>query len=540
MLGRLPGASLAGSVVPFAVALLLPLGWVVAHGWTLTGLYEESLGYRYFYSLRVVYGREYAFLPQGHLIDIGYQWLQRLLTVAGRPPGELFPRIDIFAYVAVATAHLVAVACFVWVVRSVSTASGRMFAALFWLAPYYAMGPSGVYVLLQPDYHSWILSIGLLTAGIFSRWADLMDRWSIRHSIGLGVFLGIAATIKATILVFPAAVVVGWILSRAWRRTLAMGALTGAVAGVFVLAILLATCRWRFDRLVRLFKDLCTFGGTTGPSDSYGSWLLSVVDRAPLLVTLAVVSPLLLALGLGLFRRRHERAVIVGLTMGAVLYHGILRWRFEPATWFEAVVFLQVGAWGMARTVAPHWLPVRAGGVGALATAVLLLLAGSHLTVAHFSEIERIHKAGRELWRAVSASDGRVAFLIPENSFRPLSVDSAIAKGMHNLFDNRPSPLVRRMFPEREYFLGVPRYSSTYYAGNPIDIRAFSRVVFVVVPAERNKAMQIETLEGYYHASLAPVDCSRDLDFGARVVVVCSSQDGIVGMRSTRATRLLD
>ena len=166
--------------VMLAVGLLFPLGWVILKGWTLTGLYEESVGYRYFYSLRMLYDvNAFVFLPQAQLVGIVNQVIQGLLTALGYPPDVLFPRIDLFSYITVAVPHLVAVAAFAWVVRPLRTFSGKLCAALFWLLPYYV--PSvyypGGYVNLQPDYHAWIIPIGLVAAGGFARWPVARSRW---------------------------------------------------------------------------------------------------------------------------------------------------------------------------------------------------------------------------------------------------------------------------------------------------------------------------------------------------------------------------
>ena len=58
-------------VLFFALALLAPIAWVAFNGWTLTGIHEESLGVRYFYSLRGVYDPPtFLFLQQGQIIDL--------------------------------------------------------------------------------------------------------------------------------------------------------------------------------------------------------------------------------------------------------------------------------------------------------------------------------------------------------------------------------------------------------------------------------------------------------------------------------------
>src|SRR5262249_13381615 len=91
-----------------AAALALVLGgtlvWVPATLYWLdispAGLYEESVGYRYFYSLRLAFGGEHPFLPQGQfptLIHVIIQWT----LSAFYPTDQLFPRIDVFSFAAV-------------------------------------------------------------------------------------------------------------------------------------------------------------------------------------------------------------------------------------------------------------------------------------------------------------------------------------------------------------------------------------------------------------------------------------------------------
>src|SRR5687768_2303632 len=104
----------------FATALLLPLLALMGQGWTLVGRYEESVGYRYFYSLRILYGGEYVFLPQGQLCDVFYQGLHMLLTMFGLAPTTLLPRADWFAYLAVILGHAVTAAAFAWAVSRLS------------------------------------------------------------------------------------------------------------------------------------------------------------------------------------------------------------------------------------------------------------------------------------------------------------------------------------------------------------------------------------------------------------------------------------
>jgi hypothetical protein len=171
-----------------------------------------------------------------------------------------------------------------------------------------------------------------------------------------------------------------------------------------------------------------------------------------------------------------------------------------------------------------------------------LFVAGGRPALALLGEIAKLDKAGHELASVLMGQAGRVGFLFPDNSFRTLSVDSAIAKGMSNILDERQSPLVQHMFPEREYVIG--RYPPEHYRRNPVDVSAFSALVFVVpLTIGRNKPEQMEALEDYFSVSLALFDCTRDVDFSAvrsdaQIVVVCLRHDGVLGREDTGRGRV--
>src|SRR4029077_16218901 len=158
--------------------------------WTLTGLYEESIGYRYFYTLRQLYDADpYVFLPQGQLMDLANQLIQFCLTVSGHAPTELFPRIDLFSYASLAFAFLLATAAFSTLLTHFRSVSAKTLAALWFLIPYYSPSVAGAYVILQPDYHNWILPVGLIIVMIFARW-DIYSgsAWTHRQAVLLAAF----------------------------------------------------------------------------------------------------------------------------------------------------------------------------------------------------------------------------------------------------------------------------------------------------------------------------------------------------------------
>src|SRR5882762_14378 len=152
-----------------AATLTLALGatliWVPATlfwlGISPSGLFEESVGYRYFYSLRLAFGGEHSFLPQGQFPTLVHVMVQWALS-AFYPTDQLFPRIDVFSLAVVAIPSILAtVAAYYALVRLpwpgmivtaacalLLLASPKLFAGIGWTA--------------MPDYHIWTIPLAFL------------------------------------------------------------------------------------------------------------------------------------------------------------------------------------------------------------------------------------------------------------------------------------------------------------------------------------------------------------------------------------------
>jgi len=146
-----------------AVLILTPIALVATSGATLSALYEESIGYRYFYSLRTVLGEKAVlFLPQGQIQDLLSQAIQIALNAVGYPPYDTAGRIDAFSYILVACAMLLALLAF-WFGNAEQDGGpiASVFAATLWGSVFYLPGYNTVYALLQPDYLPFILAIAI-------------------------------------------------------------------------------------------------------------------------------------------------------------------------------------------------------------------------------------------------------------------------------------------------------------------------------------------------------------------------------------------
>src|SRR5262249_33612101 len=203
--GRVARAGRVTATLIFAFALLWPIVWVAWNGWTLTGLYEESVGYRYFYSLRALYEPSASlFMPHGQTVELVQKLVQLGLTAAGYPPTQVEPRIDYFVYASVFIFQLLNIAAFAWMVAAIRSFSGAILSATFWALPFYTAGLSAPYTLLHPDYHALEAGFALLTAGTMIRTAQ-RPGLEIGRAIWMGVFAGFAISTKVTLAIFPMA-----------------------------------------------------------------------------------------------------------------------------------------------------------------------------------------------------------------------------------------------------------------------------------------------------------------------------------------------
>ena len=230
------------------------------------------------------------------------------------------------------------------------------------------------------------------------------------------------------------------------------------------------------------------------------------------------------------FSRRHERlemSVLASLSVGAAAYHWVLYSRFVPATWFETTVFLQVAVWASIMVLWPKKPRAFPWDWAGVAGCLLVIPWELPFIMGHFGTLRLNHQANEQFQQGLSDVPGRTAFLIPTNTFRPLTVDSAIFKGGSNIFEGcfGASAFIRRMFPEREYF-AAPQ--ADYYKENPLNLSAFSKVVFAIPNGlGLDKKTQIRNLEEHYSTSLALFLCDQDFDFSRnnQNIVICTRRE---------------
>jgi hypothetical protein len=488
---------------------------------TLTGACEEGLGYRYFYTLRLLYDTDgYIFLPQGHLMDLAHQTLHLILTALGYSPTALLPRIDIFSYCSIGLAHFLAALAFLGMSRRVPSLFARLSLVMLVLVPLYNVPISGFNVILEPDYMLWILPLMLVTAGsVFRVVSDGPKPWSQRDSWALAGLVAAALGLKATLLIYPIALSVVLLVKRRGFQASFVQAVTATVLGVLGwLLIILIYYHLHWDFLVRYFTDEARFGSSVRPDVSYLGWFRQVVVHGHWLVRCSVLLPFAMVGLLMVVRNRTQVSVILGALAGSLIYHLFLFFRDTPVTWFEAGNFLVFAVaivcyQPFLLSASPARRVIMGAVVIAVATQVFDGLAYMHRY--YIPYLITLNQAQAAAAKSLERYNDRIAFLYPDNSYRTLTVDSDIFKGGSNILEGPyfgRSGLVRGMFPYRSYFAA---------AHTALDLNSYRAVVFVVRKGmDPEPPGQLSLMKAVYGPSLSRLTLRDNIDFGSQEFLV--------------------
>ena len=152
------------------------------------------------------------------------------------------------------------------------------------------------------------------------------------------------------------------------------------------------------------------------------------------------------------------------------------------------------------------------------------------MRIAQIKENDRAQGDLKNLWFSAQKP---IAFLIPDNSYRLLSIDSAIFKGGGAIYGGKfpDSPFIQKLFQDRTYFSGT----SMDFRTKPLSLLDYGTIVFSILqsPGKNNYLdyylsqipKRIRELENYYNTTLQGHNCDNWVDFGEnadpRLVVLC-------------------
>ncbi len=458
------------AVLLFAVGLLWPLLWLALNGLTPTGYYEESLGYRYFYTLRQLHEPStYLFLPQGQSANLIFKLVHIALDIGGIPPTQIRPRIYYFYIVSVAVFQLINVAAFAYLLRQALPRSYAVLVALFWLLPFYAAGAGANYILLSPDYLAVEPAIAMLSAALMLK-AYRADSWARKDALWHGTLLGVVLATKVTLAVFPGVVLLFLLLTtRPLKRSIVVAAATSFIGGCVWLLIVSADLGFSLQRLSFHFRDLLGFvrsgGGFPPPDQSWIRWIWARAVPWPWISGLTYSMPLLGIAALALARNRRQLALLSSFLAGALAYSFVLFRREYTVTFLESgfYAFMFVWCiwcvWGQS-ALAGMWgrLDGRlrpAASVLAASVLVYVALAPPYnFALANLPVLVRMSHTEKRFEQMTKDVTGRRLWLVPDNNVRPLSIESAIMKGgsgLTGVWLEPDSPLMRHAVPNLDF-----------------------------------------------------------------------------------------
>jgi hypothetical protein len=503
----------------FASFLLFPVAMLALQSSTLTGMSEESVGYRYFYTLRSLYEGTYLFLPQGELVNLIFKGIHLALTAIGHPTTELFPRIDYFTYAAIAALHVVTIACFWWGTRPITRVSSKIATAAFWALLYYIPETSAVYAIIQPDYIVAFPAFSLLTLGVILRIQGRFD-WSPRVVVGFALFVGAALSVKLTLAIMACiALLHALIMSNrplVGFATSALSVLLGIGCWTIILLVELGGAPSLVaSHFVQLSQFMQSSPGVSANDLNWTKWIISHVWQPPSLLTAIYAAPALAALTLLLARKRWEISAAASMLVGFLAYGLFLFKRDYAITALEclfplAALITIAAQFSLFRRLRPLRLLLIPGAIYG-AFWYYPKGVGSLLGSAAYNTVEQ-----RTLRELESGVQGKLLWLVETNNERPMSVDSAIMKGgfaYSGRWLDPPSAIMHNMFPDRDFRFYVD-------PANQVNIKDYGAVMFIYRGNLDTEAARIAKV---YSTSFAGLSCKPSGSISSYTYALCEA-----------------
>lgn len=494
----------------FGLALSAPLLLFMINGISLVGMGEESVGYRYFYSLRILYEETGApDLPQGHLVSVIHALLQYILTIVGFLKNDIQIRINVFSYIASFLPIIATLIVYYWATKSFNN-SLKIILALLMLITTYQLRIGGGYHLVIPDYYIWALPVSIVALG-FSIREITTPGYMAYHWFPLGLYVAACLTLKITYLIMPAMLfflMLGNFKMHHLRSIIKIAPL------VLISSLLIFLLYYRgsiLDALKHFDISYYTqFYDFNNPS--YTDWLKSMILEHHFdICTLTALLPYILFCSLFL---HSYRKIKIALLLPAIFLCCVAYKRPYPPTFVETsnfvlvitaiFVFCHIYSYNnktrLIKRMEKKHLNIYA---------IVILFIVNIVTINNFfHNFYGVYKISTNaeiaLRNYLTSYDGKALFVIVNNDYRPTTVDSAIFKGAMR-FDNNIWPtdgLVNSFVADRSYIVNDFNPS--------IDIPSFSKLVFVA--AENSISKQKDNIKKLYGIDFSKYNC--DFNYG--------------------------
>lgn len=439
--GLFIGAALAAALAAAPITLFV---WGVSP----TGIFEEAVGYPYFYSLRIAFGGEHPWTPQAQITTLLDAVIQRGLSAFGYPEDSLLPRIDLFSLVAALTAAVCTWLSVAWACVNMRCSGCSLVvvaSALVLFSSPAQILPGGPLWTIQPAYYVGVIPLLFLCLGMITRpnSGEPDKTWLI---LWAAVLAGVAAGIKITFVLFPLSVILANTSRRAW---------IALIAAPFIAAstyLLIVGCYYHFE-WGSVAQHLDTLTSFIRAQQQTMAGVSSVWSGGSSDVVLVFVFLLpVLTIGVATVTRKWEPAA-VGLV--GLLSVGVATQRLYTHTLVEtfafAVLEIGVATWAINQ----RWDARRSLTFGAAAL-IAFIWAAVIFAMRTAPDLEQLRSYASSIneasakWRLALAQSGKpILILTSGNEFHPNSVESALCKGGTDINNGvwGASPYIAGLFP---------------------------------------------------------------------------------------------
>jgi hypothetical protein len=427
-----------------SAAAFAPLLLFLVNGADFSGVASESLGYRFFYSMRLYAGPDLtAWLPQGHLVTtlehvINYFVLPTLDGSLDR----LRAALNTFSYWTIAIINVTIVAVFLLAAAARSiTWQDRALLTIVAFAPIYA-NQYAISYALWPDYY--LLDVYFIAAAVvFFQWqwrsGSTARPWL--RTVGVGVFVGLLTVNKISMLFVGGPLVAAVALSPeiSWRTALGRTAIAAAAAiatftflycaaGLFQIAwISGATRAW--------LKLVTNPGGDQGFLELILNFKTHYHYAVMVIWWLATLAMAVTALIRARCRSVQTLAIMAAALLGSLVC--ILFLKTRPAgTTFGEVCCQLMGYGAIFMTITP-WPRAARASISAMAFAFLIATAISRPFDPVIWWATKSSKVADEQWQffqnvMAHAGANGVRYYIPNNNHQFSDVFIMLLKGASN------------------------------------------------------------------------------------------------------------
>lgn len=425
---------------------LVPLALLLS-GVSIIVVANESVGYRYFFNLRLLAGEQSGlFVPQGHSVGALQHlilWIQQV--VLGMPPSRLRATLDTFGYLtllvnwACTAAGLIAA----FSSRRLTDADKVSVGAVALVASYGSA--SGVSMGMMPDYYGLetAITVAALTAALVA-WRRQRAAALWRKATALGALAGLAFATKITLVLTGCLPMLVLLITSRGTTTARLAGAAVFSASALISALFAIGAAYRFDwsitvasvgpwlSFVRSAGSEANFwssllwpfaaGGQAGANYVYALILLPTLGGLALVVVGRLIR--------GGFRRE---TVLATLVVAMMVLHGWALFR-RPAgtTLWELVLFwCAATAFVLAVMPADGWgRALRGTFVGA---AAVVSVASVLLNVPRLIPLRALRASTANVWDAhqfLHRQEGDKIVVIADNRYTTGSVEEALMKGV--------------------------------------------------------------------------------------------------------------